>query len=94
VAYDELQRQQPAQAQREYIQLLKLAAEESEELVAAVLRALIDGGEPLSSSRVREELRARVEQPPQVLAVKIEAVALQSYDQLLGQLLDAEEVAA
>jgi ribosomal protein S21 len=94
VAYDELQRQQPAQAEREYIQLLKLAAEESEELVAAVLRELIDGGEPLSSSRVREELRARVEQPQQVLTVKIEAVALQSYDQLLGQLLDSEEVAA
>lgn len=94
VAYDELQRQQPAQAEREYIQLLKLAAEESEEIVGAVLRELLDGGEPLSSKRVREELRARVDQPQHVLTVKIEAVALQSYDQLLGQMLDAEEVAA
>jgi len=94
VAYDELQRQQPAQAEREYLQLLKLAAEESEELVAVVLRELLDGGEALSSNRVREELQARVEQPPQVLTVKIEAVALQSYDQLLGQPVDAEEVAA
>src|SRR5450432_37473 len=94
VAYDELQRQQPAQAEREYLQLLKLAAEESEELVAVVLRELLDGGEALSSNRVREELQARVEQPPQVLTVKIEAVALQSYDQLLGQPVDAEEAAA
>lgn len=94
VAYDELQQQQPAQAAREYTQLLQLAAAESEEIVAAVLRELIDSGEPVSSDRVRQELRARVEQPPRVLTVTIEAVALQSYDQLLGQLLDAEEVAA
>ena len=95
VAYDELQRQQPAQAEREYIQLLKLAAEESEELVATVLRELIDGGTAVNSERVREELRARVDQPQRsVLTVKIEAVVLHSYDQLLGQLLDSEEVAA
>ena len=94
VAYDELQRQQPAQAEREYIQLLKLAAAESEEGVAEVLRALIDGGEAVNSDRVQKELRARVEQPRSALTVMIEAVALQSYDQLLGQRLDAEEVAA
>lgn len=94
VAYDELQRQQPAQAEREYLQLLKLAAAESEEGVAEVLRALIDGGEAVNSDRVLAELRARVEQPRSVLTVMIEAVALQSYDQLLGQRLDAEEVAA
>jgi hypothetical protein len=98
VAYDELQRRQPGQAEREYLQLLKLAAEESEELVAVVLRELIDGGEVVSSERVRQELRARVDQPPCGLKVTIEAVALQSYDQLLGQMLDelveGEEVAA
>jgi ribosomal protein S21 len=94
VAYDELQRQQPAQAEREYLQLLQLAAEESEEIVAAVLRELIDGGAAVNSERVRGELRARVDQPQQVLTVKIEAVTLQSYDQLLGQLVGDEEVAA
>jgi len=94
VAYDELQRQQPGQAEREYLQLLKLAAEESEELVAAVLRALIDGGAALNSERVRAELRTRVDQPQRsVLTVKIAAVALQSYDQLLGPLLEVGEVA-
>ena len=59
VAYDELQRQQPGQAEREYIQLLKLAAEESEEQVASVLRTLIDGGATLNSERVQAEVRAR-----------------------------------
>lgn len=94
VAYDELRRQQPAQAEREYIQLLKLAAEESEEGVAEVLRALIDGGEAVNSDRVQEELRARVEQPRSALTVMIEPVSLQSYDQLLGQRLAVGEVAA
>ena len=84
VAYDELQRQQPAQAEREYLQLLKLAAEESEEGVAEVLRLLIDGGEAVNSDRVQEELRARVEQPRSALTVMIEPVALQSYDRLLA----------
>ncbi len=90
MAYDELQRQQPAQAEREYLQLLQLAAAESEELVATVLRELIDGGTAVSSKRVREELRARVDQPERsVLTVMIAPVSLQSYDLLL-----AGEVAA
>jgi len=73
---------------------LKLAAEESEEGVAEVLRALIDGGAAVNSDRVLEELRARVEQPRSALTVVIEAVSLQSYDQLLGQRLAVGEVAA
>jgi len=36
VAYDELRQSQPGQAEREYLQLLQLAATESEEQVAAV----------------------------------------------------------
>ncbi len=90
VAYDELQRQQPAQAEREYLKLLQLAAQESEELVAVVLRELIDSGAALNSERVRTELLARVGQSPAVLTVTIEAVALQRYDELLT----VEEVAA
>jgi transposase len=91
VAYDELQRQQPALAEREYVKLLQLAAAESEELVAAVLRELIDSGAAFNSERVRTELRARVDQPQaSVLTVMIEPVTLQGYDLLL----DAGEVAA
>lgn len=90
VAYDELQRQQPAQAEREYLKLLQLAAQESEELVAAVLRELIDSGAACNSERVRTELQARGGQSPPVLTVTIEAVALQRYDELLT----VEEVAA
>jgi ribosomal protein S21 len=85
VAYDELQRQQPAQAEREYLKLLQLAATESEELVAAVLRALVDDGAAISSARVGAEVRARVDQPAaSVLTVRIEPVRLESYDRLLA----------
>jgi hypothetical protein len=69
-----LPRQQPAQAEREYLQLLKLAATESEDLLAAVLRELIYGGAAFNSEQVRAELRARVAQPPAgVLTVMIES---------------------
>jgi len=91
VAYDELRQSQPGQAEREYLQLLQLAATESEEQVAAVLRDLIDSGAAVSSARVRELVRARVGQPqPAMPTVMIEAVVLQRYDQLLS----ATEVAA
>jgi hypothetical protein len=71
---------------------MQLAATESEELVAAVLRDLIDSGAALNSERVRAELRARVDQPlASVLTVVVEPVALQSYDRLLAV---SEEVAA
>ena len=91
VAYDELRQSQPGQAEREYLQLLQLAATESEEQVATVLRQLVDEGAAVSSARVRELVQARVGQPQSVWpAVMIEAVSLQRYDQLLS----ATEVAA
>jgi len=91
VAYDELRQSQPGQAEREYLQFLQLAATESEEQVAAVLRELVDGGAAISSARVRELVRARVGQPqPTMPTVMIAAVVLQRYDQLLS----ATEVAA
>ncbi len=85
VAYDELRQSQPGQAEREYLQLLQLAATESEEQVATVLRQLVDEGAAVSSARVRELVQARVGQPQSVWpAVMIEAVSLQGYDQLLS----------
>ncbi|MCW5712865.1 IS21 family transposase [Shinella sp.] len=90
LAYDELQQRMPGQAEREYLQLLKLAAEESEERVGEALRRLIDGGEAINSSRVRELVTAAggdsLSQLPQV---SITATRLKSYDGLL----DSREVA-
>jgi hypothetical protein len=95
VAYDELLRQQPGRAEREYLKLLELAAGVSEEAVAEVLRELIESGAPLSSGKVREEVEARADQPARsVLAVRIEPVALGRYDQFINAWLGTGEVAA
>jgi hypothetical protein len=91
IAYDDLRQRAGAQAEREYLQLLKLAAEGSEERVADALRRLIDSGEMINSERVRELVRAENDGSlPQAPQVSITATPLESYDQLL----DAEEVAA
>lgn len=90
LAYDELQSRQPGQADREYLQLLKLAAEESEERVAAALYQLLNAGEPVSAARVREMvLAASGEALGAAPSLTIEATPLSSYDLLLSE----EEVA-
>jgi transposase len=90
LAYDELQSRQPDRADREYLQLLKLAAEESEERAAAALHQLLNAGEPVSVDRVRElVLAASGEALGAAPSVTIEATPLSSYDQLLLE----EEVA-
>jgi Mu transposase-like protein len=90
LAYDELQSREPGQADRVYLQLLKLAAEESEERVAGALHQLLNEGEPVSATRVGEIVLAASNQAwgaaPRVM---IEPTPLESYDRLLF----AEEVA-
>src|SRR6516225_1401243 len=91
VAYDELKERQPGTADREYIVLLKLAADRSEERVAEVLRELVERGESISSKAVCELVQARAgEAQPGVLAMAVREVSLASYDGLLS----AQEVAA
>jgi hypothetical protein len=90
VAYDDMQSRLPGQAEREYLQLLKLAAEESEERVAAALHQVLSAGEPVSFARMRELVMAKSsEMLPQAPSVRIDAMPLANYDQLLG----GEEVA-
>jgi hypothetical protein len=88
VGWDELQRQHATQAQvaeREYLALLKLAADESEELVAQGLRHLLERGEEVSSNRVlqwvRQQAHATLARVPEV---NVAAIQLQHYDQLLS----------
>jgi hypothetical protein len=95
VGWDELQRQHTTQApiaEREYLALLKIAADESEELVAQVLRQLLERGEEVSSNRVlqlvRQLARTTLARVPEVT---VPAIQLQHYDQLLS-LTGATEV--
>lgn len=84
VAYDELTSRLPGRAEREYLQMLKLATEESEERVAEALRDIIERGEMISFDRVRERVMARVSMPA-VPTVTIVAASLKVYDQLLEE---------
>src|SRR5262245_51565629 len=91
LAYDELQLSIPERADRDYLQMLKLAAEESEERVAEALKRIIERGEAISLERVRELVSAGSENSPGGLPqVVINRTPLESYDALLGE----QEVAA
>lgn len=91
VAYDELKQQLDGRAEREYLQLLKLAAEESEDLVAEILRGMVERGEAIRPERVSEMIAVRrSERLPRIPKIEITLAPLQSYDSLLG----GEEVAA
>jgi hypothetical protein len=85
VAYDELKQRLDGRAEREYLQLLKLAAEESEERVAEALRELVGRGEQIGLERVREVVgERRNESLPRIPRIEINAMPLQRYDLLLG----------
>lgn len=91
VAYDELKQRLDGKAEREYLQLLKLAAEESEELVAEILRGMVDRGEAVRPERVREMIvERRNEGLPRLPKIEINMTPLASYDMLLS----GQEVAA
>ena len=88
VGWDELQRQHATQvqvAEREYLAVLKIAADESEELVAQGLRQLLERGEQVSSNRVLQLVRQQAHATlPRVPEVNVAAIQLQQYDQLLS----------
>lgn len=88
VGWDELQRQHATQqqvAEREYLGLLKLAADESEELVAQVLQQMLERGEALSSHRVLQLVRQQAQTTLSLVpTLTIPEIHLQHYDQLLG----------
>jgi ribosomal protein S21 len=91
VAYDEMRQRLDGRAEREYLQLLKLAAEESEDQVADILRGMVEHGEAIRSERVREMIVGyRSERMPRIPRIEIDLAPLSSYDLLLG----GEEVAA
>jgi Mu transposase, C-terminal domain len=82
MAYDALHRQQPAEATRQYLSLLSLAARETEQGVDDALRLLLSGDEPLTLSAVEELVRSG-QALPQATAVAVAPVDLAAYDALL-----------
>jgi hypothetical protein len=88
MAYDALKKQSPSRGHKEYLQILHLAARESESLVDESLRHLIKQNRPITAKAVEEAVRAESKLPA-ATDVTIAQVELTTYDQLL----DNKEVA-
>ncbi len=82
MAWDELGRQRPQRAAREYLEILSLAAREGETRVDEVLRGLLEEEAAVGADRVREKLRAGEAIRP-ATEVAIGEVSLASFDELL-----------
>ena len=88
VAYDWLREHHPARADRQYLEILQMAALEGEDRVDAVLRHRVETGQPLTVESVREQIQAHtpLESPH---AVRIAPPEIRLYDELLAS---SEEV--
>ena len=83
LAYDVLAAQQPERAVKEYLEILYLAARQSEAGVEAALVRLLDAGGPLRADLVMAEL-GRSDNVLSPTAVTVGVVDLASYDALLA----------
>ena len=72
-------------ASREYLDILYLAASEGEAAVEAVLRQMLDAGQPLSAAAVEERLQKPEVHDGTMTAVSVPAIDLRVYDGLLTQ---------
>jgi hypothetical protein len=83
LAYDALrERHGPAQANRQYLGLLHLAARENESGVEQALAYLIDSGEPVTVASVKSLLRSG-QRLSYTREIEIAAVDMATYDRLL-----------
>ena len=84
IAYDDLKLSQPAGHAKEYLQILRLAAQESETAVDDALRQLIGSDRHIRFEAVETIVRSG-QRPPAATDVMIGAVALNVYDALLSE---------
>lgn len=83
MAYDELKRQRPMHADKEYVQILKIAAHDGESVTQNALRRLLSRQESLTAAIVEQYVRARGAET-RVIDVKVDDVSLVDYDALLN----------
>ena len=88
MAYDELKRLRPLQADKEYVQILKVAAKDGESTTQAVLCRLLSTQEPLSALKVQEHIQSQWATQP-MTEVKVKDVDLLTYDALLNGCMEA-----
>jgi transposase len=87
IAYDELCRDCPQTADRQYLRILLAAAEQSEERVAGVIRQLIDKGEEIRQEKILQLLDSETH-GTESWKVKVGPVKVSLYDLLLDDRLE------
>ena len=83
MAYDELKRSKPLQADKEYIKILKISAQEGESTTEVVIRRLLLNEEPLSAVDVQTQIKSQWSIKP-MTDVTVDEVDLMTYDMLLN----------
>jgi hypothetical protein len=87
MAYDALKETTPSRCSKEYLKILKLAAERGEVQVDEVLRALLEvDAEVVIAPEVIGELLAKLDAIPPVTMVEVAMVDLASFDQLFTEI--------
>ena len=82
MAYDCLRREHPASAHKRYLEILHLAAQESESGVGQVLRTLMENGKELTGECIRRSL-AEKQAHPSVPDISPIPINLAAYDEVL-----------
>lgn len=82
LAYDDLRTHQPNTSDRQYVQILNLAAKESQDKVQQALDSLIHKGERITALAIKESLES--EQQPTPYHTHVDPVDLAGYDNLIG----------
>jgi len=83
VAYDWLKHRRPSRANKEYLEILHIAARENETAVDDALRKLLDQDQPIEPEAVRSMVCSQQEVAP-ATDVDIAEIDLRAYDTLLG----------
>src|SRR5213079_1906238 len=87
MAYDALKETMPSRSSKEYLKILKLAAEQGEVQVDEALRALLEGtAEVAITVESIGEVLARLDTIPPVTMVEVAPVDLASFDQLCTEM--------
>lgn len=82
MVYDELKSRCPLQADKEYVRILKIAADEGEDATQSALRWLLSRQEPLTAAIVEQYVQAR-DPHVKIADVRVDDVDLVNYDALL-----------
>ncbi len=82
LAYDDLRTHHPGSSDPQYLQILYLAAKESQDKVQQALDSLIRKGKRITALAIKEALES--EQPPAPYDTHVDTVDLAGYDNLIG----------